>query len=137
MPSVSNLFFLFLLLLIIESPFSINSKAISTFILISVVFTSSWTNYLFFNSLLGEGVVGYIYGVLIFELFNLKDKFNNRQILRLISLLLGTLVFGKNFLTAVSLFSIFLIFIVLKKDFYLFIFGSIPFIISLINFIFT
>jgi len=133
-PSISNVFILLFFLLIYESEFNFEVKLFTSICIFAVIFTSTWFNYLFFNSLLGEGPSGYFFGVIIYELTNLSKRrdITNRYLL-IISILLGMLVYSKNFLTVTSLFTIFLIFQLIYKSVFLLLVGLLPLIVSFIN----
>lgn len=133
-PSISNVFILLFFLLIYESEFNFEVKLFTSICIFTVIFTSTWFNYLFFNSLLGEGPSGYFFGVIIYELTNLsKRKALTNRYLLIISTLLGMLVYSKNFLTVTSLFTIFLIFQLINKSVSLLLVGLFPLVVSFIN----
>lgn len=132
---ISNVFLLLFVLFIYESNFSKKIKILTIISFFSIFFTSTWINYLFFNSLLAERVVGYLFGAIFLEILYFENLNNYQYFEWLISCLFGTLIFGKNFLTIVSLFIIFLMFLD-KKNIYTILFGGLPLFISVINSVF-
>ena len=92
-----QMFLYFSFLLIYESEFNFEVKLFTSICIFAVIFTSTWFNYLFFNSLL-EGPSGYFFGVIIYELTNLSKRrdITNRYLL-IISILLECLCTVKIF----------------------------------------
>ena len=125
--SISNLFLLFFFLVIYESNSNKKLKTLLFILFFSIFFTNNWVNYLFFNSLLGEGPACFIFGTTIIEITRSKRKIPLYMIL-----FLAFNIYGKNFLTVVTVFLIFFFFIKYKNVFYLIV-GAIPIFITLIN----
>ena len=125
--SVSNVFLLLFLLLILEIKTTNRNKIFFSIVFLCIFFTNNWINYLFFNSLLGEGPCGYIFGATIFEISKNKNKIPASLIL-----ILSFNIYGKNFLTVVSLVVLFFLLLKIKKSSFLLI-SMIPFIITFIN----
>jgi len=128
--SISNLFLLLFFLIIYEINTKKKIKLILTILFISIFFTNNWINYLFFNSLLGEGPAGYIFGATIIELTKYEKKVPNYLIL-----FLAFNIYGKNFLTVVTIFVILIVVFKFKKINYILI-SIIPFLITIFNSIF-
>jgi hypothetical protein len=125
--SVSNLFLLLFFLLIWEMKCLKRNKIFFTIVFFCIFFTNDWVNYLFFNSLLGEGPAGYIFGATICEISKNKNKISPTLLL-----ILSFNIYGKNFLTLVAL--IILIFLIIKfKKPKLLLIGMIPFLTTFIN----
>ena len=125
--SVSNVFLLLFFLLLLEIKTANRNKIFFSIVFLCIFFTNNWINYLFFNSLLGEGPCGYIFGATIFEISKNKNKIPASLIL-----ILSFNIYGKNFLTVVSLVVLFFLLLKIKKSSFLLI-SMIPFIITFIN----
>lgn len=126
-PSISNIFLLLFFLIIFEINIEKKIKVYLFLLFFSIVFTNNWVNYLFFNSLLGEGPAGFLFGAIIFEITR-----SNRSIPAYLVFFLSFNIYGKNFLTVVSMFLILYFFIKFKKIEYLFI-GIFPAALSITN----
>lgn len=126
-PSTSNLFLIFFFLMIYEIEANRKIKLTLSVLFFSIFFTNNWINYLFFNSLLGEGPAGFIFGATIFEITKSEKK-----IPIYLLLFLSFNVYGKNFLTVLTVLLIIYACLKYKKLFYLMI-GIFPILISLIN----
>ena len=125
--SISNLFLLFFFLTIYEINSKKRIKLILTILFFSIFFTNNWLNYLFFNSLLGEGPAGFIFGATVIELTKYEKKVPS-----FLLVYLAFNIYGKNFLTVVTIFVLFIYLFRYKKVSY-FVAGMVPVLISLIN----
>lgn len=125
--SISNLFLLFFFLIIYEINTKKRIKLILTILFISIFFTNNWINYLFFNSLLGEGPACFIFGAIIIELTKYEKKVPS-----FLLVYLAFNIYGKNFLTVVTIFVLFIYLFKYKRVSY-FVAGMIPVLISMVN----
>lgn len=126
-PSISNFFVLLFFLILFEVKIENKIKFYLFILFFSIIFTNNWVNYLFFNSLLGEGPAGFLFGAIIFEITR-----TNKSIPAYLILILAFNIYGKNFLTVVTIFLILYFFLKFKKIEYLFV-GVFPAVLSLAN----
>lgn len=130
--SVNVLFFLSVLLLWeLNLNFKVKSSLILTFSIL--IINSEWLNYLFVDSLMGEGITSYFFAVSIISVF-LSIK-NQNKFTYIVFLLFGTMYFTKQFVTFIVLGLIFL-FIIYKKTRKYAVFAFIPLFINEVNLLF-
>ena len=109
-PVISNLFLLLFLLMVIETFSKVSSKIYIILLFISIFFTNDWLNYIFFNSLLGEGPSSFVFSTIIIEIMKSKNKISNFPVV-----LLAFNIYGKNFLTIISLLLIIFLYVKFKN----------------------
>ena len=112
------------------------SEKKKTFVFMSILFstvllTSHWFTYVFFGSLLSEGISSFSFGVLLTELIRNKNLSSNKQISSLIYISFGFLYYTRQFLsTLVLLFVIYRL--ILFKNKYIAL-GFIGFLIKILQ----
>ncbi len=131
-PFIKNVFYFLTLFFIYEIKGTKKTKFFLSILLTVVILNSHWFRYLFFNSLMMESGISYFFGVIMYTFTKSKNLFEQR----LLSLLLGFLYFGKQFIAGIAL--LFLIFLFYKKRINLlsFMLGMSGFIMSIINALF-
>ena len=103
--STTQIIFLLSILFFFELKVPLKNKLFIISIFSSIIFNSKWIQFMFTNSLMSEGVVSLFSAVLVYEVFNSRE----RTFLPFLSL--GILYFTKQFLsTIILLLIIFLIF---------------------------
>ena len=133
--STTNIYFFLTMLLFFELNISKKNKILLGATYTSLVINSDWLNYLFLNSLMGEGWVNYFFCVGYISIFkilsnNSTTKFN----LKVVFLLFGTLYFSKQFISLLVVI-ITLSFLFYKKTRTYIFYSIIPFFLNEINLI--
>lgn len=104
-----NVFLLLMFLFISEISTSRNLKYFFSCVVLFIIFSSHWFRYMFFDSLLGEGIASYLIGSTICIKYN--KKYLYYQIF-----LLSFLIYSKQFISSIALiFSFYLLFQHRKK----------------------
>ena len=108
-PTTNVLFFLTCYFLF-ELKIDKNQKLFIIFLYSSLVLNSDWLSFLLFDSIMSEGILNYIFAILLFNLFDEKRP----EHLKYIYLFFGLLIFSKQFY--ISLVLINLVFLFIFKD---------------------
>lgn len=112
--TTANLFLFFSLLIIIDLEINTKNKLILSLTLFSLVLNSDWLHYLISNSLMIEGIVSFVSGVLIIQY---KKFLNDTSINSILFFLcLGCLPLTKNFISLISLILIIFGIIFIKQN---------------------
>jgi len=121
----SNVIFLLVLLLFFELNLKLDSKILIFLLYTILIFNSEWFKFLFIDSLMTEGVVGYVFATLLLSI--LKNNFNVYKGNAYSFFLFGLLFIAKQFISTISILIILsMVFIKLKRKFIIFgIFGII------------
>lgn len=127
--STTNVLYFLSIFLMTELKISKNNKILSILIFTILILNSDWLNYLFIDSLMGEGIVSYFFAVAFLSVFNSKSS-NSKIILTLF----GTIYFTKQFVTILVLIVCFSFFI-FKKTRKSAVYAFIPFFVNEINLI--
>jgi len=93
----SQIIFLLTLLFFFELNISFKNKLIISSLFSVLIFNSDWFQFLFTNSLMGEGIVSLFSAIIIYEIFTIKKISINHLIL------LGLLYFTKQFFSIICL----------------------------------
>lgn len=124
--SVANQIVLFLFFLFIyELNLKKSNKAILIIFTTSLIFNSKWLTFLFFNSLMGEGLLSYLFLVL---LHGLAQNYQENNVSSLPIVLFGFLALSKHFIIEIVLLVI--IFLFLKSRRFIYFLGFVPFIVN-------
>ena len=135
--STTNIFFYLTLLLFFELNMSKKNKILLGATYTSLVINSDWLNYLFLNSLMGEGWVNYFFCVGFVSIFKvLNDNSTTKLTLKVMFLLFGILYFSKQFISLLVVIII-LSFLFYKKVRTYAFYSIIPFLFNEINLITT
>ncbi len=113
---IPNIFIYLNLLLIHESLKTKTAKIISMITFLAILLNSDWLSYLFFNSLMGEVVVNYLFSVFLVNAY-LNKRIANKKIY---FLFLGYLYFLKPFASLLFVFIGIFLFIKYKRNYILF-----------------
>ena len=92
----------------------------------SILLTSSWFTYVFFGSLLSEGIASFCFGVLFTEIVNHNKKINNK--FYLVLYLFGFLYFTRQFLSVLVV--IYLSYLFLRNKNFKYLIGLVPLVIK-------
>ena len=128
--STTNLLFFLAILFIFELNTSTKTKIYLSVVYSILVLNSEWLNYLFLDSLMGEGIVSLFFGVGLVTLFEEIKKGKNSN--SIIFILFGTLYFTKQFVTILIIIVCFLLYISHIKNSKILL-SLIPFLINEIN----
>lgn len=96
--STINVLFLLFVLFFYEIKLSKKSKYILIFVFASIVLNSKWLSFLFFDSLMTEGMLSYTFSVLLMSLIFSKPKDS-----LLIFIFMGLMFISKQFISTLSL----------------------------------
>lgn len=96
--STINVLFLLFVLFFYEIKLSKKSKFILIFVFASIVLNSKWLSFLFFDSLMTEGMLSYTFSVLLMSLIFSKPKDS-----LLIFIFMGLMFISKQFISTLSL----------------------------------
>lgn len=108
-----NVLFLLSLLIIYESNLSNLSKLFSAILFTSLIFNSQWLKLLFVDSIMTEGLLSYLFSVLLISL-NKSMRSNNKSAY-ITFFLLGTLYLSKQFISLLSILIV-LFFLIGKRS---------------------
>ena len=115
--STTQIIFLLSILFFFELKVPLKNKLFIISIFSSIIFNSKWIQFMFTNSLMSEGVVSLFSAVLVYEVFNSRE----RTFLPFLSL--GILYFTKQFLSTIILLLIIFLFLKEKiKNLYILVF---------------
>jgi len=115
----SNVIFLLVLLLFFELNLKLDSKILIFLLYTILIFNSEWFKFLFIDSLMTEGVVGYVFATLLLSI--LKNNFNVYKGNAYSFFLFGLLFIAKQFISTISILIILsMVFIKLKRKFIIF-----------------
>jgi len=128
--STTNLLFFLAILFIFELNTSTKTKVYLSVVYSILVLNSEWLNYLFIDSLMGEGIVSLFFGVGLVAFFEEIKKGKNSN--SIIFILFGTLYFTKQFVTILIIIVFFLLYILHIKNSKILL-SLIPFLINEIN----
>jgi len=128
--STTNLLFFLAILFIFELNTSTKTKVYLSVVYSILVLNSEWLNYLFLDSLMGEGIVSLFFGVGLVALFDEIKKGKNSN--SIIFILFGSLYFTKQFVTILIIIVCFLLYISHIKNSKILL-SLIPFLINEIN----
>ena len=123
--SLSNIFLFFGITIITDLNITTKNKIILSALFIVFLLNNQWLGYLLINSLMIEGVVGFL--VCVFLLNYKKYIYENNNLSKVFFLFFGCLALTKNFASIICLFLIFINLIFIKKN-RAFLFGPIIFI---------
>ena len=128
--STTNLFYFLAILFIFELNTATKNKVYLSVLYSILVLNSEWLNYLFLDSLMGEGVVSLFFGIGLVAFFEEIKKGKNSN--SIIFIIFGSLYFTKQFVTILIIFICFLIYISNIKNSKI-ILSLIPFLINEVN----
>ena len=128
--STTNVLFFLSILLLLELDISTKNKIFSILTFIVLILNSEWLNYLFIDSLMGEGVVSYFFAVGLLSLFREVKKLDQHNLM--VYVLFGTIYFTKQFITLIVLLVCISLLIYKQSRKYAF-YSFIPFLINEIN----
>ena len=115
----SNVIFLLVLFLFFELNLKSYSKLLIFLLYTILIFNSEWFKFLFIDSLMTEGVVGYVFATLLLSVLN--DNFNEYKGNAISFFIFGLLFIGKQFISTISILIILsMLFIKLKRKFVIF-----------------
>lgn len=123
--SLSNIFLFFGITIITDLNITTKNKIILSALFIVFLLNNQWLGYLLINSLMIEGVVGFL--VCVFLLNYKKYIYENNNLSKVFFLFFGCLALTKNFASIICLFLVFINLIFIKKN-RAFLFGPIIFI---------
>lgn len=124
------LFFLFLY----ELSEEIKVFSYNLIIFIPLILSSHWFTYVFFGSLLSEGISSLCFGVMLTEVLNKNNSHKNRTVKSLIFLSIGCLVFTRQFISTIVL--VFLVYLFIRKRDKIILLGAIPMFVKFMQSIF-
>ena len=128
--STTNLFFFLAILFFFELNISTKNKTYLSIVFFVLVINSDWLNYLYFDSLMGEGVVSLFFSIGLISLFKEVKKGKNSNFIIFITF--GSLYFTKQFVTTLIIFIILALFFLNIKNVKI-LYAFIPFLINEIN----
>lgn len=106
--STTQIIFLLSILFFLELKVPLRNRLFILTIFSAIIFNSKWTQFMFTNSLMSEGVVSFFSAVLLYEVFNSKKRRS------LVFFTLGVLYFTKQFLSTIII--ILLILLIFKRE---------------------
>lgn len=115
-PVTINLLLFFSILLIVDLPLNLNNKVVLIITFVFLILNNNWLKYLMINSLMIEGIVSFLFGVF---LYNLKDNLYSKKFSSLLFFLFfGSLTLTKNFVSLLSMGTVVICLLFLKKNKY-------------------
>jgi hypothetical protein len=110
----ANIVLVFIALLVYDLKISNKNKIIGIFALFSIILNSDWLTYLFVDSLMLEGIVGFIFATLLLNLKqHTKKNFESRSLIFFI--FFSSLLFTKQFVSTLTILLFAYIFIKYKN----------------------